>query len=105
MEFLITLIGNAAVDPNFRKMFLKDPVDTIDRYGFRLTKSDYQLMVQVFGGLTQAERDELDKSLSLLEAKLYAKIRPPCTPLCFWSIAPPPEVRSKLPEWKETPAA
>ena len=105
MECLITLIGNAVVDPNFRKMFLQNPVDTIDHYGFRLTKSDYHLMLQVFGNLTASEQEELEEKFLVLEAVLYVKIKPPCTPPCFWSIAPPPEFRSKVMEPKEKQVA
>ncbi len=36
-DLLITLIGNAAVDPGFRELFLKNPLETADDYGFRLT--------------------------------------------------------------------
>ncbi len=88
MELLITLIGDLAVDPNFRKEFLANPSGTIDRYGFRLTKGDYEMMMQVFGKLTQAQIDEFDRAFAILQDKLYAKLaqQGPCKPPCFWSI-------------------
>ena len=94
MELLITLIGNAAVDPNFRKEFLANPSATIDRYDFRLTKADYELMMQVFGKLTAAQIEEFDRTFAILQDKLYAKLNQqgPCKPPCFWSIHLPENV-------------
>ena len=96
MEFLITLIGNAAVDPNFRKRFLTDPVETIDHYGFRLTKGDYELMLEVFSRLTPGQKNELEQAFLNLQDQLYARIKGHCTTPCFWSIFPPPEFRQEL---------
>lgn len=95
MDVLITLIGDAAVDPNFRKEFLANPSGTIDRYGFRLTKGDYDLMMQVFGKLTPTQIVELDHAFATLQDKLYAKLaqqQGPCKPPCFWSIHLPENV-------------
>jgi hypothetical protein len=84
MDFLITLIGNAAVDPNFREVFLNDPVDTIDRFGFRLTKGDYEMMMRVFTSLDDKEKADLKQAFGVLEDRLYRRL--PCTHPCFWSI-------------------
>jgi hypothetical protein len=94
MDLLITLIGNAAVDPKFRKRFLDNPVDIADHYRFRLTKGEFEIMQAMFGNLTPAEKKQLEEAFSLLEKKLYAKLRN-CTPPCFMSIYPPPEFRAK----------
>lgn len=101
MELLITLIGNAAVDPVFRKHFLDDPVDTADEYGFRLTKGEFEMMKAVFADLTQKEKEILDQTFLALENVLYNNLstrtpKPdlpsqPCHPPCMWSIFPPPE--------------
>jgi hypothetical protein len=87
MEFLITLIGNAVVNPTFREKFLDAPAQTIRDYGFRLTKGDHELMMQVFGKLTPAERLELDNAFLTLENQLYAKVETViCGKPCRWSI-------------------
>jgi len=110
MNFLVTLIGNAAVDPNFRKWFLDDPVQTAEVYGFRFTKGDFQMMEAVFVGLTPAEKTEMEAAFKNLQDKLYAKIEAkvefymasaleriqPCHPPCAWSIYPPPELSEGL---------
>lgn len=93
MDLLITVIGNAAVDPNFRKRFLDNPVDTIDHYGIHLTKGDFELMQTVFGNLGE-ERDEMERGFLALEKLLYAKLPCPQKP-CLWSIFPPPEFRAE----------
>ncbi len=38
MNLLITVIGNAAVHPEFRKELLNDPLATIDRVGLPLNQ-------------------------------------------------------------------
>ena len=107
MEFLITLIGNAAVDHFFRERLLSNPVDTVDEYGFRLTKSDFEMMKAVFGH--SGTKDELRAAFVSLEDALYKALEagtqeitrtqkteialPPkgCGRPCFWSIFPPGE--------------
>ncbi len=106
MELLITLIGNAAVDPNFRERFLAKPDDTIEKYGFRLTKADHEMMMDVFGDLTDTQRKELDQVFSTLQDKLYARVNAKtksmlevmgrCTPPCHWSIYPPASLMTEL---------
>jgi hypothetical protein len=93
MEMLVTLIGNAAVDPNFRKRFLENPVDTIDHYCFHLTKGEFELMLNVFADLTAMQREELDHAFGALENVLYSRIIKTCPAPCFWSIYPPAEFR------------
>jgi len=97
MDLLITIIGNAAVDPIFRKRFLDDPVDTIDHYGFRLTKGDFELMKTVFASLAPAEKEKMEQTFSNLEMMLYDNLKM-CRPPCNWSVYPPPEFRAELPK-------
>lgn len=95
MEFLITLIGNAAVDPYFRKRFLDNPVDTVDEYGFRLIKGDFEIMKTMFADLPTAEKKALDQAFAALEQLLYRKLdldeRNICGHPCRMSIFPPGE--------------
>ena len=76
MDLLVTLIGNAAVDPFFRKRFLDNPVDTADEYGFRLTKGEFEMMKTVFADLTQTEKNALQEAFVALENLLYKQARP-----------------------------
>lgn len=95
MELLITLIGNAAVDKFFRKRFLDNPVDTVDEYGFRLTKGDFVIMNKMFADLKPTDKDALDQAFVALEQLLYKKleadIRMECGHPCHMSIFPPGE--------------
>jgi hypothetical protein len=90
MELLITLIGDAAVDPNFRDEFLENPAGTIDKYGFRLTKCDYELMMMMFTKLSVKQKTELAEAFTALQNKLYAPLEQksigPCRPPCFMSM-------------------
>ncbi|HTZ95920.1 MAG TPA: hypothetical protein VMB18_05960 [Terriglobales bacterium] len=96
MDMLITLIGNAAVDPVFRKRFLDNPVDTVDHYRFRLTKGEFELLQAVFTNLKPQEKATLEETFAALEDNLYAKIEP-CGRPCVWSLCPPPELRAEQP--------
>jgi len=98
MDLLVTLIGNAVVDPVFRKRFLDDPVHIADHYHFRLTKGEFELMNTVFAGLEQDERKQLEHAFAVLEDILYARLPGSCTHPCAWSIFPPPELRAELPK-------
>ncbi len=94
MDLLITVIGNAAVDPTFRTRFLNNPIDTVDHYGIRLTKGDFEMMQTVFGALTPDEKQQLDQAFSTLETVLYQKV--PCDHPCRWSLYPPAELRAMI---------
>jgi len=101
MDSLITLIGNAVVDPIFRGKFLARPVDTTDHYGFRLTKADFELMRTVFEDLGDPDKLEFEEAFLTLENLVYGRIerkigcqsRP-----CFMSISPPPDLRADWPK-------
>lgn len=96
MDLLVTVIGNAVVDPIFRKRFLDNPVDIADHYRFRLTKGEFELMQKVFVNLNPDDRDKLEQAFSALEDILYARVPSTCTHPCLWSIFPPPELRAEL---------
>jgi len=89
MDLLVTVIGNVAVDPYFRKRFLDDPVKITDDYGFRLTKGDFEMMKTMFADLTRAEKEALLEAFGALERLLYQKS--PCNPPCHHTIYPPPQ--------------
>jgi len=97
MDLLITLIGNAVVDPFFRKRFLDNPVDIVDHYRFRLTKGEFELLQTVFVGLEPQEKEKLEKAFSVLQEILYVKIGPCPKPPCLWSLYPPTELREGQP--------
>jgi len=106
MDFLVTLIGNAVVDPIFRERFLNKPVDTADEYGFRFTKSDFEIMTTMFVGLTQTEKNALKQQFKALQDMLLEKViqRKACRPPCALSIYPPPEPHELREEWLEAAA-
>lgn len=95
MELLVTLIGNAAVDHFFRKRFLDNPVDTVDEYGFRLTKADFEIMETMFAELKPKEKEDLEQAFVALENLLYKKLDSEksaiCGRPCSMSIYPPGE--------------
>lgn len=103
MDLLITLIGNAAVDPIFRKRFLAEPLETADAYGFRLTKGEVDLLQQVF---TKSQRSELERSFEALEKVLYLNVGGGCKkPPCAWTTYPPPQFRKDyIPDEKKKAA-
>jgi hypothetical protein len=90
MELLITLIGDAAVDPNFREELLQDPLAAADAWGFRLTKGEVDLLLTMFTG-DQRYLAELESKFKMLEDQLYLKL--PCGRPCNMSAYPPPGPR------------
>lgn len=74
MDFLVSVIGNAVVDPIFRRELLKNPADAIDEWGFRLTKGESAMLQTMFH---KDLRKELEKQLDVLENILYRKVESP----------------------------
>jgi hypothetical protein len=101
MDLVITLIGNAAVHPKFREIFLNDPIGTADKYGFRLTKGDFEIMSTVFANLKEEERGRMEQAFKDLEEELYMKLKPTCMKPCKWSLEPPPALREEMSEGDE----
>lgn len=89
MDFLITVIGNAAVDPGFREDLLKNARKTIDAWGLRLTKGDVEMMNAMFGSRTK----ELEEKFKALEDVLYDNLdrdkEAKCDRPCRMSISQP----------------
>jgi len=89
MDFLITVIGNAAVDFEFRNRLLLNPVETINAWGLRLTKGEVELMNEMFGSRTE----DLKRTFQALEDVLYNNLGQPkvgrCNKPCKMSISPP----------------
>ena len=107
MDLLVTLIGNAAVHPGFRTLFLENPERIAEAYGFRLTKGDYEIMTTVFANLGKEDLEKLVAAFETLENELYKRLQvetlgvlPPrkCMKPCSLSIYPPPEIREELRE-------
>lgn len=91
MSLLITLIGNAAVDPIFRQKFLEAPLATADAYGFLLTKGEVELLEKVF---TKEMREAFERDFEKLEQRLYQNLAERCKrPPCAWSLYPPAAFR------------
>ena len=101
MDLVITLIGNAAVHPKFREIFLNDPIGTADKYGFRLTKGDFEIMTTVFANLKEEEKERMERAFKGLEEELYEKLKPTCAKPCKWSLEPPLLLREEMAEGDE----
>ncbi|HET7208447.1 MAG TPA: hypothetical protein VFI95_17855 [Terriglobales bacterium] len=71
MDSLVSVIGNAAVDPVFREELLKHPVKATDDWGFRLTKGDIMLLKLMFHTDLVPE---LKQQLEKLGKTLYTKV-------------------------------
>jgi hypothetical protein len=89
MDYLLTVIGNAAVDPVFRKDLLSNPRETIDAWGLRLTKGEVELMEEMFG----SNKELLNDRFEALEDVLYGNLNQPktgrCDKPCRMSISQP----------------
>jgi hypothetical protein len=48
MDLLVTVIGNAVVDHQFRARLLQNPRAAIDEWGFRLTKGELEMLEAMF---------------------------------------------------------
>src|SRR2546430_12373330 len=86
MDLLITVIGNAVADTEFRERLLRDPLTALDEWGFRLTKGEIEMMQEV---LPRASEEELRNKFQALHETLYAKNYCP-TKRCSMSAYPPP---------------
>jgi hypothetical protein len=88
MDFLVTVIGNAAVDYKFRKALLKNPRAAIDKWGFRLTKGEVEMMLAMFG----SEQKILEERFKELEDILYDNLNRKifmCDRPCRMSVSHP----------------
>jgi hypothetical protein len=118
MDLLIAVVGNAVVDPVFRKKLLDDPVQALDDWGFRLTKREVELLEEMFAQLG-ARKEELAEKFECLGKALYRnidqaaerKVAPICPKrTCPMSVYPQlPELRNELRKFaiteSEKPAA
>ena len=95
MDFLVTVIGNAVVDPLFREKLLANPRGAIDTWGFRLTKGEVEMLEAMF----THEQEKLKKKFHGLEDALYenlAKLIPaPCDRPCKMSVSRPLSILKK----------
>jgi hypothetical protein len=71
MDLLITVIGNAVMDPVFREKLLEDPVKAMDDWQFRLTKSEVGVLEQMFAKLGLNQKEELKGKFESLQTILY----------------------------------
>ncbi len=68
MDLLITVIGNAVLDPVFREHLVDNPIQALDDWGFRLTKSEIGYLRGMFTG---GNKDELKNKLATVGELLY----------------------------------
>jgi hypothetical protein len=99
MDFLITVLGNALVQDEFREtLFSDDPVAAAEAWGFRLTKGEGEMLNLIFKG-DDAYKEELRARFDSLEDQVYANIRTvfACDRPCKMSV-PPPKPLKPLPK-------
>ena len=88
MDLLITVLGNAVVQADFRDRLLRngDPVRAAEEWGFRLTKGENEMLTQIFTG-SPAYIEELKERFEKLEYQVY--INTGCAKPCKMTVAPP----------------
>jgi hypothetical protein len=106
MDLLITVIGNAVLDPLFLKRLVEEPLKAIDEWDFHLTKGEINRLQEMFAGLSEDERNELTEEFSKLGDTLYANVdKSPRAPIilmcptkrCTSAVYPwDPEIRKEL---------
>ncbi len=96
MDLLTTVIGNAVADPAFRDQLLQNPIETLDNWGFRLTKGEVEIMEEV---LHREPAEQLRTKFQALREGLYGKAEVVLCPekICKMS-AYPPKTEQKLRE-------
>ena len=71
MDLLITVIGNAVVDPVFRGRLLENPQKALDDWHFRLTNSEVGMLEEMFSELSLKQNSELKDKFESLGTMLY----------------------------------
>lgn len=92
MDLLITVIGNAVVHEDFRHELLDDyadPIVTIERWGFHLTKGEGEMLTAIF---RRQSNGRLERLFHALWVELHKGVRkmsvivPPCKKPCMMSV-------------------
>jgi hypothetical protein len=92
MNLLVTLIGNAVVDADFRKLLFENPLNAADEWGFHLTKGEVAMLEGIFDDNAQILKD----AFATLEDALYLTLNQNmpemlfCKKPCSMSLLPPP---------------
>ena len=95
MDLLVTVIGNAAVDPLFREKLLANPRDAVDTWGFRLTKGEIEMLEAMF----TKRQEEVEEKFKALENALYENLEQlipkACDRPCRMSVSRPSTLLKK----------
>ena len=95
MDLLVTVIGNAAVDPLFREKLLANPRESIDTWGFRLTKGEIEMLEAMF----TKKQEKLEEKFKALENALYENLEQlipkACDRPCRMSVSRPSKLLKK----------
>lgn len=92
MELLITVLGNALVQYQFRdKLFAEDPVVAAEEWGFRLTKGEREMLELIFKKGNEKYTKELRERFESLEDQIYVNLKTVymCEKPCKMSVPPP----------------
>ena len=80
---LLTIIGNATVDKRFLKELFKNPLGTVERYGFQLTPDEEKGLLELTQGKYSTENKNHLK-------EVYICPKRPCVGIAL----PPPEEKA-----------
>lgn len=103
MDLLITVLGNALVQDEFRETLLSgNPVAAAEAWGFRLTKGEREMLELIFKDGDDTYKKELLDLFERLEDKVYENIQRVymCERPCKMSVpkpvhlGPPPETKA-----------
>jgi len=89
MDFLVTVIGNAVVDPLFREELLANPRASIDTWGFRLTKGELEMLEVMFTNGQMELREKFRALEDVLYQNLEKLIPTACDRPCRMSVSRP----------------
>jgi len=89
MDLLVTVIGNAAVDPLFRDELLANPRAAIDLWGFRLTKGEVELLESMFTHRQTELRETFEALENVLYENLGGGVIYACQKPCHMSVSRP----------------
>lgn len=86
MDLLITVLGNAVAQDQFREtLFRGDPVAAVEAWGFRLTKGENEMLKDIFTG-DDAYLEKLNKLFDELGTQVHIRV---CAKPCKMSVGPP----------------
>jgi hypothetical protein len=75
---LLTIVGNAAADDTFLDKLFKDPIGTVEQYGFQLTNAEQEALLHFTRGDRSSDTKEHLRQVYICPKKpcLFALAKP-----------------------------